>query len=179
MSFGAVQIHAQVQGYDTLQTRFTSLERQIAGTIVKRSVRAGIVPMNAALRSASEYTNRTGRLRKSFRVRVTSKQRGLITTGRTTTSVKNQRGKKSALRAGYAWLVEHGHRIAVGKSGRPEKNVVLRRRDGRGARAGQSYGSSAGFVPGRFYGRNAFARSAAIATRRFESTFFSGIEATI
>jgi hypothetical protein len=170
-----IQVSAKLTGADAAIRKFATLEKKIANKITKDATRQGLTPFLKGVRNTTKFKDKSGGLRKSFAKSVRSgrgKDKGSIVG-----KVKSRVTGRWNTQHGPPWILEHGHRIAVGKSGMSEKNVVLKRigKDRRAKKLDQRYGTSGGFVSGRFYGRDAFTRTNGQAKATFTSRWVSDV----
>jgi len=156
-----IQFTTTLVGATAAISKLRELDRKTSATITKKATRAGLAPQLRAAKSSTRYIQRTGNLRRRMGVSVRSKRGGIVVAGK----VLARKGAR------YAIPLEYGHRIAAGDSGRSEKNVVLRRRDGKPKRVDQIYGTSSGRVDPRPFMSDAFRQSVRQAESEFTSSF--------
>lgn len=171
---GGVQVSAKLDGVDRIMRRFENLKRQTQRSIVRKATRSGLAPMRTAARGTSKFQDRTGKLRKSFRLSVmnSKRDRGAIL-GRV---LAGRRGSGVA----YATPLEYGHRIAVDPSTRAAAKhfVFFTNPNGTARKVKPIHKRAAdgGRVAPRWYMRTAFEQSTTAAAARFREKALAEIE---
>lgn len=161
-------VSASLVGAEKAIANFGELKRAVQNRVLRKAVRAGSAPCVRAAKRGGTFNDVTGVLRKSATVKIQTFSSGITSAiigpkNKVSSAVdlgshnfKKKNRSVSRNPALYAHLVELGHRIAIGQSGRSQKNFVLKRRGVDWVKAGKSTGSSGGFVAPRPFMLNAF-----------------------